>query len=56
VRWNNLETAKRFRLNFFKSLVSNPLKLESAKSSDELGDTLQSIIDVEEDMGAVCLC
>ena len=30
--------------------------LESAKSSDELVDTLQSILGVEEDMGAVCLC
>ena len=30
--------------------------LESAKSSDELGDTLQSILGLEEDMGAVCLC
>jgi len=30
--------------------------LESAKSSDELADTLQSIVGVEEDMGAVCLC
>jgi hypothetical protein len=26
------------------------------KSSDELADTLQSILGVEEDMGAVCLC
>ena len=30
--------------------------LESAKSSDELVDTLQAILCVEEDMGAVCLC
>ena len=30
--------------------------LESAKSSDELVDTLQSILGVEEDIGAVCLC
>ncbi len=30
--------------------------LESAKSSDELVDTLQFILGVEEDMGAVCLC
>ncbi|MBE9592512.1 MAG: hypothetical protein IMF19_03440 [Proteobacteria bacterium] len=30
--------------------------LESAKSSDELVDALQSILGVEEDMGVVCLC
>ena len=30
--------------------------LESAKSSDELVVTLQSILGVEENMGAVCLC
>ena len=30
--------------------------LESAKSSGELVDTLQSILGVEENMGAVCLC
>ena len=30
--------------------------LESAKSSDELVATLQSILGVEVDMGAVCLC
>jgi hypothetical protein len=30
--------------------------LEPAKSSDELVGTLQSILGVEEDMGAVCLC
>ena len=30
--------------------------LESAKSSDELVDTRQSILGVEADMGAVCLC
>ncbi|MFV9678142.1 MAG: hypothetical protein ACNYVW_10920, partial [Methanosarcinales archaeon] len=30
--------------------------LESAKSSDELVATLQSILGVEGDMGTVCLC
>ncbi|RCV64990.1 hypothetical protein C5S53_06060 [Methanophagales archaeon] len=30
--------------------------LESAKSSDELVATLQSILGVEDDMGTVCLC
>lgn len=30
--------------------------LESAKSPDELVDTLQSILGAEVDMGAVCLC
>ena len=30
--------------------------LESAKLSDELVDTLQAILGLEEDMGVVCLC
>ncbi|KAF5428128.1 hypothetical protein C5S39_12115 [Candidatus Methanophagaceae archaeon] len=47
IRWN--------ASNYF---VYKPLMefLESAKSSDELVDTLQSILGVVADMGTVCLC
>ena len=48
-----IPTADEKRMGILEDFI---YVLESAKSSDELVDTLQSILGVEEDIGAVCLC